>query len=297
MKVALIYNAKAGKGKIKENLSDVIEKLHHLNDKLEICVYNTKYSGHATEIVEDIISNVDYINCCAGDGTLSEVQRGMLKSSSYKAVGYIPCGTVNDFARSIGLSNNLLENIGIISKDSVERYDCGSFIKDKYEIEEKTFVYVAAFGLFTSASYSTSQEIKNTIGKVAYIIEGLKELGKVKSYKIKIVMDDKEIIEDTFILGCISNSKSVAGFRIYNDEEVDMSDGMFEVMLVKDVRDFPNSVEDIIIRRKAKRIIIESAENLDFTLDGEFAGSGKHIEINNLHQRMHLLKNKELGQN
>lgn len=299
LRVALIYNAKAGKGKIKEYLSDIIEKLYKLNNKLELFVYSTQYSGHATEIVENIINNVDYIICCGGDGTLSEVQRGIIKSNSSKAIGYIPCGTVNDFARSIELSNNLIDNIGIINNDSIERYDCGSFILDSNISEEKTFVYVSAFGLFTSTSYSTPQEVKNTLGKAAYALEGLKELSNLKSYKLKIKLDDNEEIEDDFLLGCISNSKSVGGFKLYN-EDADMKDGVFEVILVKDFnkkKEFPSSVEDIIVRRKARKIIIESDESLGFTLDGEFGGSGKHIEISNLHKRMYLLKNKELGQN
>ena len=298
IKVALIYNGKSGKGKIKENLADVIEKLYLNNNKLELLVYNTQYSGHATKIVEYMDSDIEYVVCCGGDGTLSEVQQGMIKLNSYKPICYIPCGTVNDFARSIEISNNMLDNIGNFKEMYVEDFDCGKIKIDNRDDSEKAFTYVVAFGLFTSASYSTPQDIKNSLGKGAYVLEGLKELTNLKSHKVKITLDNKEVIEDTFLIGCVSNSKSVGGIKLYNSE-VDMSDGLFEVILLKDFINNKQNLsipleiylDNLVIKRTASNVKIESMENIDYTLDGEFGGSGKYIEIDNLHKRLSILKN------
>lgn len=298
IKVALIYNGKSGKGKIKENLADVIEKLYINNNKLELLVYNTQYSGHATKIVEYMDSDIEYVVCCGGDGTLSEVQQGMIKLNSYKPICYIPCGTVNDFARSIEISNNMLDNIGNFKEMYVEDFDCGKIKIDNRDDSEKAFTYVVAFGLFTSASYSTPQDIKNSLGKGAYVLEGLKELTNLKSHKVKITLDNKEVIEDTFLIGCVSNSKSVGGIKLYNSE-VDMSDGLFEVILLKDFINNKQNLsipleiylDNLVIKRTASNVKIESMENIDYTLDGEFGGSGKYIEIDNLHKRLSILKN------
>ena len=77
---------------------------------------------------------------------------------------------------------------------------------------EDYFAYIAAFGLFTDVSYATDQNVKNVLGHMAYILEGAKRVFNIPSYKIKITHDG-EVIEDEFIFGMVTNSRSVGGFK------------------------------------------------------------------------------------
>ena len=122
---------------------------------------------------------------------------------------YIPAGSCNDFARSIQIPGNMPQ-LGKGSGAPGENYavDVGSF-------NENHFIYVAAFGIFTDVSYSTKQEVKNAIGHMAYILEGMKRLANVKSYYMKVTSEEMSF-EGDFLFGMVTNSKSVGGFKNYH---------------------------------------------------------------------------------
>ena len=132
------------------------------------------------------------IYACGGDGTLNEVVSGVMQLEDKPVIGYIPTGSTNDFATSIGLKKNMLNNAKIAVGGYKYKVDVGTFNQDR------NFVYVVAFGAFTEVSYATPQKLKNVIGHPAYLIEGIKSLPSIKSHHMRFEFNDK-VIEDDFI--------------------------------------------------------------------------------------------------
>ena len=216
---------------------------------------------------------------------------GITELKSQVPVGYIPAGSTNDFANSLFMPKNMLEAAAMIMKEEIYRCDVGRF-------NDKTFAYVAAFGLFTDVSYETSQDLKNILGHLAYVLEGAKRLLDIKSYHMKVTTETG-VIEDNFIYGMITNSRSVGGFKNLT-RDVDMNDGLFEVTLIVQPKNPLEMQEiirnlismedntDLIYSFKAKKLSIESEEEVAWTLDGEYGGSPRTVEIENLQRALNL---------
>ena len=167
----------------------------------------------------------DIVVCSGGDGTLDEVVTGMIRSGFRTPIGYIPAGSTNDFGGSLGLPKNMVHAAETIVKGNDFACDVGSFNQD-------IFVYIAAFGLFTDVSYETGQDMKNVLGHMAYLLEGMKRLPAIRSYPMRVTYDDTTIVDD-FIFGMITNSVSVGGFKRITGKNVKLDDGVFEVTLIK----------------------------------------------------------------
>ena len=294
-KILFVYNPKAGKAKIKTHLSDIIEVFNQA--RYEIIIYATQKQYDAKEIVTNIEKDTFYyIVCSGGDGTLDEVVTGMLEGKVNLPIGYIPAGSTNDFAKRLEISSNMVDAAREIIKENIFKCDVGKFNED-------AFVYIAAFGLFTEVSYNTDQQLKNSLGHMAYILEGIKSLSSIKSYQLQIQSD--ELCESgEFIYGMISNSVSVGGFKNLTGKDVELNDGMFEVTLVKR----PQNILELneiatafmtqkleskhIVRFKTSSLNIKSEEEVQWTLDGEYGGEHKHVCITNLPQAIGVLCNK-----
>ncbi len=227
----------------------------------------------------------DNVVCCGGDGTLNEVITGLMgmKKDQRPIIGYIPCGSTNDFATGLGIKTSYTEAYKLAVDGNPFPIDIGKF-NDSY------FSYVAAFGMFTSISYETPQIYKNLLGYQAYVIEGIKQISKMESYNLRISYDDG-IIEDEFILGIISNSNTVAGIK--NLFKNDIQDGLFEVVLIKKPANIANLSTIItalaekkldnpmMYHFKSRNFVFESLDNngIKWTLDGEFGGVFTSAEI------------------
>lgn len=280
-KLLFVYNPKAGKAKIKSNLLDIIDVL--VKAGYEVTAYPTQCPGDATNAV---INRHDYYNlvvCSGGDGTLDEVVYGMMRSTKKVPIGYIPAGSTNDFARSIGIRGTMSKTAGIIADPKLYPCDIG-------RLNDAFFVYIAAFGVFTEVTYDTEQRIKNTIGYSAYVIEAIKSIPSIQSYNLKVTYEGG-VIEGEFIYGMITNSTSVGGFKGITGHHVEMNDGFFEVTLIKK----PSSPielnhtlvamvdrrldSDCIITFKTSKISIESDGAIAWNRDGEYGGHHKKVDI------------------
>ena len=285
-----IYNPKAGKALIRNHLVDILDVF--VKGGYEVTVYPTQARGDAIKKTKKKKDKYDIVVCSGGDGTLDEVCTGMMESKVKVPIGYIPAGSTNDFAASLNLSKNMVQAAEDIVNGDTFAVDIGIFNED-------IFAYIAAFGLFTEVTYETDQQVKNVLGHVAYLLEGMKSLAAIKKYKLK-VMADENVIEDEFIFGMITNSHSVGGFQRITGNNVELDDGEFEVTLIK----YPknpielNRVMVALVDRdidaecmycfKAKEVRIESEEEVAWTLDGEFGGSHKEVTVKNLHKSLEI---------
>ncbi len=293
-KILLIVNPVAGKMKAKTTLLDVVSTLQ--GDGSIVTVYITKDRGEAKTIASKAKENgFDKVVCFGGDGTLNETISGLMSTKSDIPLGYIPAGSTNDFATSMKLPSIPKKAAQLVVNGTPSYIDIGCFDGDKF------FTYVAAFGVFTAASYNVPQDTKNVLGHLAYVLGGVKEIGNIRSYKIKMTVDEKTI-EGDYIFGAIANSTSVAGIVKLNESLVDMGDGLFEVGLIKNPRNIgelnkiitalttSNFENGGIEFYKASNIVIETEESLDWTLDGEYAKGGKTVSIENINKAINFIK-------
>lgn len=289
-KLFFVFNPKAGKGKIKTALMDIVDIFN--KGGYEVIIRATQYPKDAYEMTRKYADKVDLVVCSGGDGTLDEVVAGLVETGSKVPVGYIPAGSTNDFAGSLFIPKNMVAAAEMIMEENVYRCDIGKFNK-------QTFTYIAAFGLFTDVAYETDQDLKNILGHLAYLLEGVKRLFDIQSYHMKVTTED-EIFEDDFMYGMITNSRSVGGFKNLTGKNVDMNDGLFEVTLIttpKNPMDMQEIIaglmsgkdnSDLIYTFKTSRIRIQSDEAVAWTLDGEYGGDHKEVEIRNLHRALNL---------
>ena len=290
-KMLFVYNPKAGRAQIRNKLADVLDLF--AEEGYEVTVCPTRGPGDAREAVENREDRYDLVVCSGGDGTLDEVVTGMVKSGFITPIGYIPAGSTNDFGGSLILPKKVLNAASVAVRGRDFACDIGAFNED-------VFVYIAAFGLFTEVSYGTDQEIKNVLGHMAYILEGMKSLTNIRSYPMRITFEDR-VIEDDFIFGMITNSASVGGFKGITGKKVKLDDGVFEVTLIKRPTNPVewNNIMVALLNRdidaecmysfRTASLRVECEEEVAWTLDGEFGGNHKQVNIRNLNRRMHFI--------
>ena len=258
----------------------------------EVIIRATQAPKDAYEKAKEYADSVDLIVCSGGDGTLDEVVTGITEKNSNVPIGYIPAGSTNDFANSLFMPKSMVKAAQMIMEEKLYHCDIGRF-------NGQTFAYVAAFGLFTDVSYETDQDLKNVLGHVAYLLEGVKRLFNIKSYHMKVTSEEIQV-EDDFIVGMITNSRSVGGFKNLTGKNVDMNDGLFEVTLIRHPKNSLQLQEimtalvmaedntDMIYSFKSKKLMIETEEEVPWTLDGEFGGDHTYVEIENRHKALNL---------
>lgn len=287
-----VMNPYAGMRRANRYVADLLTIFNQAG--YEVTAHMTSGSGDAERIVREKCHQMDLVVCAGGDGTFNETISGILGSGADVPVGYIPCGSTNDFANSLKLSNNVVQAAKDIVTGTPVRYDVGKF-GDRY------FSYVASFGAFTKASYSTPQNIKNALGHTAYILEGIQELSQLKPTHVRIELEDG-IIEDEFLFGAISNSTSLGGILTLDPKQVDMGDGMFELLLVRAPKDLLELHECVraVQRQKyncammtfvtTRKLKVYPDPNMNWTLDGERSDGAPEIAIENLHHAISLMK-------
>ena len=291
-KLFFVMNPAAGMRKANKVLPEILSVFNRAG--YDVSVYITAAQGDGMEAVRQRAGEMDLIVCCGGDGTFNETVSGLLQSGQDVPLGYIPAGSTNDFAGSLGLPADPVQAAKRIVDGEATAYDVGSF-------SGRHFTYVASFGAFTRASYSTPQNVKNALGHTAYILEGIQELSQLRSVHVRIETDD-QVIEDDFLFGAICNSTSVGGILTLDPGQVDMQDGYFELLLVRAPRELGEITACIQAVQKqryncgmitfcrTKRAVIHSEQELIWTLDGEKESGKSIVEVENLHKAFRLVK-------
>ncbi|MBO4309638.1 MAG: YegS/Rv2252/BmrU family lipid kinase [Lachnospiraceae bacterium] len=293
-KLLFLYNAHSGREKIKSKLVSIIDIFAKAG--FEITVHPTQAKDDATNTILTDGKHYDTIVVSGGDGTLDEAVKGMIAINKKIPLGYIPAGSTNDFAKSMGISSDMTKAAETVIYGEEFPCDVGRF-NDSY------FVYIAACGILTEVSYETKQEYKNVFGHMAYVLEGIRSvgMGNFKPIEMTINVGDR-VIKDSFIYGMVSNSTSVGGFKSPLFKEVQLNDGKFEGIFVRypeDPTDLNAVLASLIAGEpdaeymyyfKASEFTITSEEPVAWTLDGENGGSHTEINIKNLKQAVTIFK-------
>ena len=291
-KMLFVMNPYSGMRQAVRYLADIIAMYNRAG--FEVITHMTSGQGDALDTVRNIAPRVDLVVCCGGDGTFNETISGILESGVDIPVGYIPAGSTNDFAASLHLPTNIMQAAKDVIDGEPVTYDVGKF-GDRY------FSYVASFGAFTKASYTTPQSIKNALGHTAYVLEGINELSQLRKEHVRFEIDG-QVVEDDFLFGAISNSTSVGGILTLDPKQVDMADGKLEILLVRAPTNLLEISECImavqtqkyncamITFRSAEKIKVYADPLMPWTLDGEREEGHANVDVENVHHAIRLIQ-------
>ena len=289
-KLLFIVNPKAGLKKNRNYIDEAVQVFEEAGYKVGIKY--TKKRLVCNNIAREHGARVDLVVCMGGDGTLNEVIQGMAEKEITTPLGYIPAGSTNDFAASLGLSSNPKTQAEFIVSHEAKPLDMGMF-------NGRYFVYTASAGIFTETSYSTPQKMKNRLGHFAYILHGSRELFRIRSLKLKIELEHTTH-EGKYIFAAINNATKVGGIMKLDKEAVEFNDGEFELMLVE----FPkNPVEFIrlavkiftqqftgkITLEKIKSARITDCTDIDWSLDGEKEKGRAVVDFKVIHDAVNFI--------
>jgi len=286
-----IMNPFAGMRRANKHLADILMMFG--NADYEVTVHMTRKTGDAMDAAFRKSKDMDLVVCCGGDGTLNETITGLIRAGVTVPVGYIPAGTTNDFASSLKLSSHPMQAAQDIVDGQIIAYDAGRF-------DDRYFTYVASFGAFTKSSYSVPQNVKNALGHTAYVLSSISELSQIRKEHIRMEIDG-ETVEDDFLFGAICNSTSIGGILTLDPKQVDMGDGLFEILLIRAPKNLSEITECIqavqsqkyncgmITFRSAKKVKIFADPGMPWTLDGEKKEGRAEMEVENLHHALHLV--------
>ncbi len=294
-KILFIVNPVAGRMRSRTAMFDIVNAFCKQGHTVTTVV--TQKRGHGSRLAaEAAAQGYDMIVCCGGDGTLNEVISGMMGSGNPLPLGYIPAGSTNDFAETLGIS--VFPEVAaerIAQKKDFINIDIGNFNDERY------FSYIASFGAFAAASYEAPQELKNTLGHFAYILEGIRDLGEVRSHRVHVEADGR-LYSGNYLFCSVSNTSSIAGMVKLKPSVFDITDGLFEVLLVKKPytvtelneiifgitnSNFSSRVFEFF---KTRDIRFALSKNIPWTLDGEKAEGRPTIHIKTLPSAIKLYK-------
>ena len=282
-KLLLIINPVAGRNQAQADLFKMVRVF--AEHDCEVTVYPTRGPQDCTRKVLADAGRFDLVVCCGGDGTLNEMVSGMMQREDPVPMGYIPLGSTNDFAASLHLPSHVEEAALRCVEGTAFHMDVGS-LNDRY------FNYIAAFGAFTEASYATPQQIKNALGHLAYILEGVKSLGRLQPIHVRITADGESFEED-YLFGAVTNTVSLGGVLRLDPSRVLLDDGMYELLLGKNPQNpteaqamlsalmLQNYDGPLVRMLRASDILFESNHEISWTIDGEFGGSFSTTHILN----------------
>ena len=280
-KLLLLVNPNAGQRKVNKTLTDIIGIFNE--GGYEVTVFLTNGPGNGTKIVQERAADYDLVVCAGGDGTLNATITGVLRAGASCPVGYIPCGSTNDFASTLKLSTDVVQAAKDIMLGKPIPYDVGRW-------NYRYFTYIASFGAFTRVSYTTPQNLKNALGHLAYVLSGITEIPQIRSIPMSLELDG-EPVEGKYLFGAVSNSTSVGGVFTLNPRLVDLQDGKFEVILVRLPRDMAEVAQcaaalqhqtydcPSITFRSVSRLTVRQDPGLVWTLDGERAEGAEELHI------------------
>lgn len=287
----VILNPRAGRMQAGRRLGELLPLLE--SDGVTAELLETKAAGEARAAVAARAGEFRRVVCIGGDGTLNEVLSGMLEAGQNVPIGYIAAGSTNDFAASHGISRDILQAARDIVSGVPTPIDVGMF-------NGRCFAYTASFGAFTRASYAAPQAVKNAVGHLAYIFEGIRDIANIRPYAVTVEAEG-DVRSGEFIFGMVGNSTSMGGVLRLDPRQIDLHDGKFEVMLVRKPQHIgqliaaavalqsQNYDNELLCFFKAAHLRISAPGDMDWTLDGEFQPGAENIDIQNLHNAVRLI--------
>jgi len=295
-RIMLVANPVSGKKTVSTSLADVCRVLFEAG--WIPSVFITGKRGDGTEFVKQYGSSFQRIAAMGGDGTMNEVVTGIIEAGLDIPFAFIPSGTTNDFASTHRIPSDPVEAAKLAAAGEVRRLDACRF-NDRY------FMFHCACGFFANVVNTTYQDLKNSFGYFAYILDGMANALSLSPKHARFVLDGREF-EDDFIYGGILSTMSLGGnITSLPEDMVRADDGQFEVMLArapKDLISFGEVMKEFTAHNfngeyinlyKMKKCTIDSDEDLAWSLDGEPYSGSSHVEVEVLEKRMQFVSSPD----
>ena len=305
MKCVIIHTPHAMKGRVLLHKPYIERKL---KEKFQVVdFWESKYRQHTSILAGEACGKYDCVIALGGDGTFNEVLNGIAEKEVKPLLGFLPCGTVNDLARSLGISRKLNKALNVI-------LDGKTFQHDIFKVNDRYGIYVVAAGLLTGSSYVAGQDYKRRYGWLAYAYTGIKELFRKNRMTLKIECD-KQVFEGNFSFMFLSNSNSIAGMPV--NKNADLNDGLIDVVLMRQfqflkitnlismfrlLKLFLLKIKKIktgkyFVHIRAKNIKVHNYTGANINIDGEFGGNERIVNLKMLKQEIEIFvpdKNKKV---
>ncbi len=277
----LLVNPVAGRKMIQRNMTQVIRTLMDADYLVTTAV--TAQRNEARDLAARLGGGFDLVVCAGGDGTLNECASGMADGGWHVPLGYIPCGSTNDFAQTHDLPGEILPAAEAVAAGRRRSFDLGCF-------EERYFLHHALFGAFTRMAYSTDQAQKNMLGYGAYVLDGLKELSNLKPIRL-LVEADGQRLEGEYLFGTVSTNRYIAGIYTLPEASIAADDGRLAMLLIKAPKSVPEwdgIVRSILLADPdcpmleiltGEEFLVEAPEGVEWSLDGESSGVRTRVHL------------------
>lgn len=224
-RAVLLYNTQAGRGKIGRNIEKIVTVFRDAGYDMRPKII--EFGANPLDGSED----VDLAVVAGGDGTLNYIINAMKRKGLSLTLGVIPAGTANDFAGALGMSRNILKAARQIARGTIEQIDCG-VVEQIGRGREKDiyFVNIFSFGIFTTTSQHTPEGLKHRIGRLAYLVAGLKDLKNLHSIPLTIATDE-ETFEYQTLMGLVFNGETAG--RVPLARNASLRDGVFDCLFLR----------------------------------------------------------------
>lgn len=293
-RLLFVFNPRSGKGRVKNALFETVDIF--TAGGYDVTVHPTQSAEDCANTVARLAAEHDVVAVSGGDGTLNEAVSGMIRlpEEDRRPIGYIPSGTMNDFASGNGIPKDMTAAAETIVKGGTIKYDIG-------RLNDRHFIYVAGFGAFTDVSYVTPQTTKNVFGSMAYLVEGIKSLAKIEGIDVRVTTDEGQVVEEEALICLIMNSTSVAGVGFGDFYNVDTDDGLFEILVIpksSKLTDIAAVISEILNGERdsggvhvltTKGAVIETEKPVRWTLDGEFGGETDKVSFGVIHNAVEFI--------
>src|SRR5688500_10587626 len=170
---------------------------------------------------EAMDAGADTVIACGGDGTVNEVVNGL--EGTTVALGIIPAGTANDFARQVGIPDDPSAAMDIILRRK-------PVIIDTAAMNGRRFVNVSSGGVGAEATAETPADAKASLGPVAYFISGLRKLAALEPRRALFEAPGLRI-EDDYFLFAVGNARETGGGTLVTPR-ASVRDGLLDVCII-----------------------------------------------------------------
>ena len=282
MEVWILANTRAGKHKARQE-GESVRRVFALGGARVRMAYTGSLEEAEGFLQRAAAQKPDLLVCCGGDGTLSQAVNRLEEQGASLPLGYIPLGTTNDFASSLGLSRDPEQAAGQILRGKVHPLDLG-------RLQGRRFLYVASFGAFTQSSYKTGQGWKSALGHLAYVLESLRELPGIRPCSLEVEGEGFSW-KGEFVFGAVTNSTSLGGVVKLDPSQVCLDDGLLELTLVQ----MPQGPRDLgkiaamlrrgklegelVLHRQVRQAMFSCGQAFPWSLDGEYFPGGETLTL------------------
>lgn len=258
-KTMLIINGNAGQKNVEKNLQIIVPILTKASPHL--LILQTQRALDAKRYCELYGEEMDLVYILGGDGTVHECLNGLASLKNRPAVGILPGGTCNDFARTLGIPLNLKEAVQVLTEGKTKSIDV-------IKANELYLLNFWGIGLITETSNNIIGSEKAMLGKISYFLSAFRTVQKMDPFPVRLKTESHDY-EGEAVMVIVANGKFI-GTNALPYPGIEPDDGMADVFILKNTN--LTTIKELLTMKDASQWDNKDSDLLHFT--------GVNIEIN-----------------